>query len=93
MHPQFSARSLVLSFTALVAFGATVLASAGEAIRIRAGTTEKHTDANGVMWLADQGFTDGDTVDLRSGALQHVRFLPQSPQWQIHRETPFRRDL
>jgi endoglucanase len=63
MHPQFSARSLVLSFTALVAFGATVLASAGEAIRIRAGTTEKHTDANGVMWLADQGFTDGDTID------------------------------
>src|SRR5690349_4085404 len=63
MHPKSPVRTLILSLAALLAFGSTVLAGAAEAIRIRAGTTEKHTDANGVVWLADQGFTDGDTID------------------------------
>jgi hypothetical protein len=32
-------------------------------IRIRAGSSEKFTDASGNVWLAAQGFADGDTVD------------------------------
>ena len=32
-------------------------------IRIRAGSTEKFTDASGNVWLAAQGFADGETVD------------------------------
>lgn len=54
-------RSLTLTLT-LALVGAT-LGSAAEAIRIRAGTTAKHTDENGVVWLADTGFDGGDTID------------------------------
>lgn len=54
-------RSLTLAVT-LALVGST-LASAAEAIRIRAGATAKHTDENGVAWLAEQGFVGGDTVD------------------------------
>ena len=32
------------------------------AIRIRAGNTEPLTDSSGNVWLADQGFTGGDTI-------------------------------
>lgn len=32
-------------------------------IRIRAGSSEKLTDASGNVWLAAQGFADGETVD------------------------------
>lgn len=56
-------RSVLLSFTALIVLGAATVAPAAEAIRIRAGTTAKHTDENGVVWLADTGFDGGDTVD------------------------------
>ncbi|AOS43221.1 Di-glucose binding within endoplasmic reticulum [Lacunisphaera limnophila] len=38
-------------------------ALAADAIRIRAGTTQDHTDESGVVWLADQGFSGGDTID------------------------------
>lgn len=54
-------RCLTLA-TTLALVGAT-LGSAAEAIHIRAGTTAKHTDENGVVWLADQGFDGGDTID------------------------------
>jgi hypothetical protein len=33
------------------------------AIRIKAGATTAYTDANGNVWLPDQGFVDGDTVE------------------------------
>jgi hypothetical protein len=33
------------------------------AIRIKAGATAPYTDANGNVWLPDQGFVDGDTVE------------------------------
>ena len=33
------------------------------AIRIDAGSTAPYTDSNGNVWLPDQGFADGDTVD------------------------------
>lgn len=48
---------------ALLALGAASLTVAAEAVRIRAGTSAKHTDENGVVWLADQGFNGGDTID------------------------------
>jgi hypothetical protein len=39
-------------------------AAAGLAIiRIKAGTTAPYTDVSGNVWLPDQGFVDGDTVD------------------------------
>lgn len=47
----------------MLALGAASLAVATEAVRIRAGTTARHTDENGVVWLADQGFSGGETID------------------------------
>jgi len=38
-------------------------------IRIRAGDTASFTDASGNVWLADQGFADGNTI-LRAGDLK-----------------------
>jgi endoglucanase len=61
-----SSRIRCLALASLFALVGSTLASAAEAIRIRAGTTANHTDENGVVWLADQGFDGGDTVD-RSG--------------------------
>jgi hypothetical protein len=58
-----SIRLRSLSLVTFLALAATTLASAAEAIRIRAGTTAKHTDETGVVWLADQGFDGGDTID------------------------------
>ncbi len=58
-----SSRIRSVSFAAVLALVCSTLTSAAEAIRIRAGTTAKHTDENGVVWLADQGFDGGDTVD------------------------------
>ena len=63
MYPPSSTRSLLLSPTALVALGATALAGAADAIRIRMGTSAKTTDEAGVVWLADTGFADGETID------------------------------
>lgn len=57
------ARSLLLTIATALALGCAALATAAEAIRIRAGTTKDHTDENGVVWLADQGFTGGDTIE------------------------------
>ena len=61
-----SSRLRCLSLVTVLALASATLASAIEAIRIRAGTTAKHTDENGVVWLADQGFADGDTIDRKS---------------------------
>jgi hypothetical protein len=38
----------------------------GLPIRINAGATAPYTDSNGNVWLPDQGFVDGDTVDRGS---------------------------
>jgi len=38
-------------------------------IRIRAGDTAPLTDSSGNVWLADQGFADGETI-LRAGDMQ-----------------------
>ncbi len=61
MHIPNVRRSLLLTVAAVLALGSTAFAA--EAIRIRAGTTANHTDENGVVWLADQGFNGGDTID------------------------------
>ena len=37
--------------------------SVPKAIRIDAGATDPYTDSEGNVWLPDQGFADGDTVD------------------------------
>lgn len=37
--------------------------AASAPIRINAGAADKFTDADGNVWLADQGFADGETVD------------------------------
>ncbi len=58
-----SSRSLLLAFAAALALGSTALASAADAIRIRMGTSANTTDEAGVTWLADTGFTDGETID------------------------------
>lgn len=58
-----SSRIRCLTLTLSLALVGATLGSAAEAIRIRAGTTAKHTDENGVVWLADTGFDGGDTID------------------------------
>lgn len=63
MIPPISSRSVLVALAAALALGCSALAGAAEAIRIRAGTTKNHTDENGVVWLADQGFKDGETID------------------------------
>jgi hypothetical protein len=61
MHTSTVRRFLLASVAALLALGSSAFAA--DAIRIRAGTTQDHTDENGVVWLADQGFSGGDTID------------------------------
>jgi Malectin domain len=45
---------------------AAMPASAQVVIRIDAGASAAYTNAAGEVWLADQGFADGDTVDRGS---------------------------
>jgi len=47
----------------------TATTPAPKAIRIDAGATNSYTDSEGNVWLPDQGFADGDTVD-RGDAVQ-----------------------
>jgi len=41
-------------------------ATAVKTIRIDAGSTSSYTDPEGNVWLPDQGFADGDTVERAS---------------------------
>lgn len=59
MSLTIPARSMLVSL--ILALAGPALAA--DAIRIRAGTFADHTDEKGVVWLADQGFTGGDTID------------------------------
>lgn len=68
-----SSRLRCLSLVTLLALAGSTLASAAEAIRIRAGTTAKHTDENGVVWLADTGFKDGDTIERGDIAIGNTK--------------------
>lgn len=83
---SFRTRCLALALLALV--GST-LAFAAETIRIRAGTTEKHTDENGLVWLADQGFDGGDTLDRGEIAIANTKTpsLYRSERYSMSRFT------
>ena len=61
----FLVRPLVSVAAALLlaAGNLSAAAAAPSAIRINAGASGNEVDARGVAWLADQGFTGGDTVD------------------------------
>jgi endoglucanase len=66
-HPtRLITRSLLSTLAALL-LAAAPAARADEAgkavIRISAGATAEHKDAEGHTWLADQGFTGGDIID------------------------------
>lgn len=52
-------------FLACLLLGQALLAHA-DVIRIKTGITQPLTDETGVVWQADTGFADGDTID-RSG--------------------------
>lgn len=85
---QYLSFSLVLALTALCFTGcqsrpkpvettaATVTAPAVKpppAIRIKAGTGERFTDSSGNLWLADQGFTEGETVERPDLAIANTK--------------------
>lgn len=55
---------LPFSFRAALLFVALAAgAAAAETIRIRAGVSTPLKDETGTMWLGDQGFEDGETMD------------------------------
>ncbi|HVU32714.1 MAG TPA: malectin [Opitutaceae bacterium] len=47
--------------------------STAKTIRIKAGVTASHTDEAGLVWQADQGFADGDTVDRGEIAVANTK--------------------
>lgn len=51
--------TLLLTLT----LASATLGLSAEAVRIRAGTYADQKDEKGVLWLADQGFNGGDTID------------------------------
>jgi endoglucanase len=55
--------AVTASAPAVAAPVAPSVPAAHVAIRIDAGSTAPYTDSSGNVWLADQGFADGDTVD------------------------------
>jgi hypothetical protein len=60
--PSVTAPSVTVPAMPAVAVSAAPVA----AIRIKAGATAPCTDSKGNVWLSDQGFVDGDTVDRGS---------------------------
>ena len=52
-------------------------------VRIRAGSTDPYTDAKGNVWLGDQGFTDGETIE-RAGDLP-IANTPDAPLYRSER--------
>ena len=64
--PAMPAAAEAAPVAAPVAAAAAMPAPAQAAIRIDAGASAAYTNAAGEVWLADQGFADGDTVDRGS---------------------------
>src|SRR5208283_2930723 len=68
-NDQSDVKITVVKTTAAVAVPAPAVTApaasvaAGLPIRIDAGATDSYTNANGNVWLPDQGFADGDTAD------------------------------
>ena len=92
MHKISSTRPLLFTLAAALTLGCTALAVAADAIRIRAGTTKDHTDENGVVWLADQGFSGGDTID-RTGIVVANTKTPSSYTAERYSMSGFSREL
>ena len=64
----------VLSATAATAPAPAATApSAPAPIRIKAGVTTPLTDESGTVWLADQGFVGGDTIDRPDAAIGNTK--------------------
>jgi hypothetical protein len=57
--PTVTAPTVTVPVVPAVAAAAAPMA----AIRIKAGATAPYTDSSGNVWLPDQGFVDGDTVE------------------------------
>lgn len=51
---------------------ATTVVSLTPPVRIKAGVTEKMTDAEGNVWLPDQGSADGDTYEADDAAVTNT---------------------
>ncbi len=62
---------------AVAAPAAAAPTAAGLPIRINAGATAPYTDSNGNVWLPDQGFADGDTID-RGSDMQNANTQDQA---------------
>ena len=60
-NPQICAIEILPESTANA--GAAASASPGKIIRIKAGKSEPVKDADGNVWLADQGFEGGETIE------------------------------
>ena len=82
-------------------------APAAKTIRIKAGKSEPVKDADGNVWLADQGFEGGQTIErpdiqiantkspgpLPGGTLQHGLLFVAGAQWEVCGEAAFRGNL
>lgn len=62
---------------------------AAEVIRIKTGTTTPLTDETGVVWRADSGFLDGDTIDRPGIAIANTK-TPSLYQAERYSMTAFR---
>jgi len=77
-HPSYPHRSMKRSLLSCLAtallLGSTLLAAADTGIiRIKTGITKPLTDETGVVWQADAGFTDGDTIDRPDLAIANTK--------------------
>jgi hypothetical protein len=65
-QPALAVTAPVVTAPAVTVPAVTVPAIPAAAVRIKAGNTAPYTDSKGNVWLPDQGFVDGDTVDRGS---------------------------
>jgi hypothetical protein len=65
--PKSQAGSPAVAAPATPAMAASDPAKLQPAIRIKAGATAQFKDSDGNVWLADQGFADGETVERDAG--------------------------
>jgi endoglucanase len=72
-HPRFLLSALVASLVTAALFAAADPAPAKPTIRIKAGVTTALKDETGVMWLPDQGFADGDTIQRPELAIANTK--------------------
>jgi len=68
--------TLAVRFLSCLLLGHTLVAhadAAAETIRIKTGISKPLTDETGVVWQADTGFTDGDTIDRAGLAIANTK--------------------